>query len=208
MSHVRGTATGQGDIAARERETAAWVARAAAGDRAAWDALVDRFGGVVWAIARSGGLRASDAADVSQTVWLRFVEHMDRIEQPGRVGAWLATTAKRECIRLRSRGDRQVPVGDAWVFDTAPDWPDTIDRKLLDHERDQLLREAVAALPERARALLALLTADPSLSYAEVSSILDIPIGSIGPTRARVLARLRRNAERLGISVADVVPRA
>jgi RNA polymerase sigma factor (sigma-70 family) len=208
MSHVARTVGSRDDVTAREEETAQWARRAAGGDGAAWDALVDRFGGLVWAIARGSGLRPSDAADVSQTVWLRLVEHLDRIDNPGRVGAWLATTTKRECIRLRSRGDRQIPVGDAWLFDTEEERPRPVDHRMLLRERDDLLREAVAALPERARTLLTLLVAEPSLSYADVSSILEMPIGSIGPTRARVLTQLRRNAERLGIVATDVDPHA
>jgi RNA polymerase sigma factor (sigma-70 family) len=207
MSDATRTVGSRGDLAAREEETADWARRAASGDRTAWNALVDRFGGLVWAIARGSGLRPADAADVSQTVWLRLVEHLDRIENPGRVGAWLATTTKRECIRLRSRGDRQIPVGDAWLFDTEEEErPRPVDHGMLLRERDDLLRQAVAALPERARTLLTLLVAEPSLSYADVSSILEMPIGSIGPTRARVLTQLRRNAERLGIVATDADP--
>jgi RNA polymerase sigma factor (sigma-70 family) len=208
MSQATRTAESGCDVTAREEQTAAWARRAARGDQAAWDALVDRFGGLVWAIARGSGLRPSDAADVSQTVWLRLVEHLDRIDNPGRVGAWLATTTKRECIRLRSRGDRQIPVGDAWLFDTEEERPRPVDHRMLLRERDDLLREAVAALPERARRLLTLLVAEPYLSYADVSSILDMPIGSIGPTRARVLTQLRRTAERLGIVATDLDPHA
>jgi RNA polymerase sigma factor (sigma-70 family) len=205
MSHATRTGGTGDELAAREEETAEWVRRAASGERAAWDALVGRFGGLVWAIARGSGLRASDAADVSQTVWLRLVEHLDRLVNPGRVGAWLATTTRRESIRLRSRGDRQVPVGNPQLFDAEEEEERRpVDHRMLLRERDDLLREAVAALPERGRTLLTLLVADPPLSYADVSSMLEMPIGSIGPTRGRVLAQLRRNATRLGIGPNDV----
>src|SRR5215831_13070195 len=75
------------------------VDQASAGDSDAWDELVDRFSGMVWAVARGHGLSSADAADVSQTTWLRLVEHLDRIREPERVGAWLATTARHECLR-------------------------------------------------------------------------------------------------------------
>jgi RNA polymerase sigma factor (sigma-70 family) len=208
MSHATRTGGSRDEVAAREEETAEWVRRAADGERAAWDALVDRFGGLVWAIARGSGLRPSDAADVSQTVWLRLVEHLDRLVNPGRVGAWLATTTRRESIRLRARGDRQVPIGNPRLLDAEEERPRPVDHRLLLRERDDLLREAVAALPERGRTLLTLLVADPPLSYAVVSSMLEMPIGSIGPTRGRVLAQLRRNATRLGIGPSDVDPHA
>ena len=84
------------------------VIDAAAGDSAAWDALVGRFAGTVWAVARGYRLSAADAADVSQTTWLRLVEHLDRIEQPDRIGGWLATTARRESLRVLRMSGRQV----------------------------------------------------------------------------------------------------
>src|SRR5436309_1881414 len=85
----------RGDAAA-----AALVRAAAAGDHASWETLVDRFGGLVWAIARAHRLTSADAADVSQTTWLLLVEHLDRIRRPELVGSWLASTAHRECLRV------------------------------------------------------------------------------------------------------------
>ena len=82
------------------------VFAAKAGDSQAWNALVDRFASTVWAVARAHRLSAADAADVSQTTWMRLVEHLDRIEQPERVGAWLATTARRESLRILRLGGR------------------------------------------------------------------------------------------------------
>ena len=98
-------------------EAASLVAAAAAGDRRAWEGLVDAYGRLIWAIARNHRLSSGDAADVSQTTWLRLLEHIDRLSDPGRVGAWLATTARRECLRLQSRGKRTMPVGDDAVFE-------------------------------------------------------------------------------------------
>src|SRR4051812_28980911 len=85
------------------------VGRAADGDQGAWNVLVDKFGGMVWAIARSMLRSTTEAADVSQTVWLSLVEHLDTIHQPERVGAWLATTTRRECLRVQERSKRVTP---------------------------------------------------------------------------------------------------
>lgn len=174
------------------------VELAASGDRDAWDELVEEFSGLVWAVARSHRLSDADAADVAQTTWLRLVEHLDRLRDPDRVGAWLATTARHESLRLLRGARRQVPVGD--------DLPEpaqesrSLDAALLADERDAALWQAVERLLPRDRALLRMLVADPAPSYEEVGVALDMPIGSIGPTRARSLARLRREAELVGLA--------
>jgi DNA-directed RNA polymerase specialized sigma24 family protein len=92
---------------------AEWLKGASGGDSRAWDALVQRYANLVWAVARSHRLSSADAADVSQTTWLRLVEHLDRINQPERLGAWLATTARRESLAAIRRGGRHVAVGTA-----------------------------------------------------------------------------------------------
>src|SRR5579862_4969584 len=94
-------------------EVAGWLRAAAGGDAKAWDCLVERFNNLVWAVARSHRLSSADAADVSQTTWLRLVENLDRIQQPERLGAWLATTARRESLAAIRRGGRHVAVGSA-----------------------------------------------------------------------------------------------
>jgi hypothetical protein len=91
------------------REPAELVRDASRGDAGAWSALVDRFAPLVWSIARSYRLSQHDAADVSQTTWLRLAEHIHHVRQPERVGAWLATTAGRESLAVIRRGQRQVP---------------------------------------------------------------------------------------------------
>lgn len=166
------------------------VRRAAAGDRAAWDELVAAFGRLVWSIALAHRLGRADAAEVSQTTWLRLVENLDRITQPERLGGWLATTARRESLRqLRLRG-REVPTDDESRLDHGSTAP-TPEGTVLDQERDRRLRAAFAALPENCRVLLHLVVVVRP-SYAEVAAALDMPVGSIGPTRARCLDRLRR----------------
>src|SRR5262245_21077918 len=125
------------------------VRSAADGDQEAWDALVDRFAGLVWSIARSHRLSPADAADVSQTTWLRLVEHLGRIRDPERVGAWLAATARHECLRVIRHTGRFVADGevDLDAVGNEPE-PSTL---LLATERTAALWRAVEALPERCR---------------------------------------------------------
>jgi RNA polymerase sigma factor (sigma-70 family) len=180
------------------------VAQAGKGDQEAWNALVDRFGSTVWAIARGHRLNAADAADVFQTTWLRLLEHLDRIQQPERVGAWLATTARRECLRTLRLAGRQLANGDD--FDVLPD-PATSrspDGNLVAAERQQIVNDLVDQLPLRSQLLLRMLSADSPLSYLEISEALSMPVGSIGPTRARALEQLRRIAVRSGVDLEEV----
>ncbi|MEZ5116207.1 MAG: sigma-70 family RNA polymerase sigma factor [Candidatus Nanopelagicales bacterium] len=167
---------------------------AASGDQASWSALVDRFSGLLWSIARSFRLPTAEAADVVQTTWLRLVENLDRIEEPERLASWLATTARRECLHAQRRGRRESPVPADETFSTVADGADPLDAALLADERDAELWRVFELLPERCRRLLRVLAATPAPGYAEVAAALDMPIGSIGPTRSRCLARLRESA--------------
>jgi RNA polymerase sigma factor (sigma-70 family) len=170
------------------------VEAAAAGDTEAWNDLVDRYAGLVWAVARGEGLSHADAADVCQTTWLRLAEHLGRLRTPESVGTWLARTARHECWRvLRSvhRVDSVEP--NNLVSGEAP----AADADLLAEEELALLWRGLASLSPPCRTLLRVLAADPPPSYAEVSAILDMPIGSIGPRRARCLDRLRELVDRL-----------
>jgi RNA polymerase sigma factor (sigma-70 family) len=185
-------------------EVATLVREAAAGDRASWDALVRRFSGLIWTIGRSHGLGAADIGEVSQITWLRLLEHLDSIHQPERVGAWLATTARREALRIIRSRDRLVLVDDDLAFDRISDTLDPPGRGVIVAERDALLRRAFARLPHRSQVLLGMLSKAPAMSYREVSIALDMPIGSIGPTRARCLDALRHHAVAVGLSAADV----
>ncbi|MFI9530218.1 RNA polymerase sigma factor [Micromonospora rosaria] len=174
------------------------VAAAGAGDERAWAELVRRYTPLVRSVIHAHGLDRADAADVHQTVWLRLVEHLGRLRESAALPAWLVTTTRRECHRLVRLGRRTQPfdpyddsvdghVGRLLLVDAA-----SPDEDLLRAERQQALREAFAQLPARCRELLALLAADPPASYREVGDRLGIPIGSVGPTQARCLARLRR----------------
>jgi RNA polymerase sigma factor (sigma-70 family) len=191
------TATAQ--ESARERRNGSQIAalfRAAArGDRVAWDGLVEEFGGMVWAIARAHRLSAADAADVAQSTWLRLFKHLDSIHEPERVGAWLATTARRECLRVLRVAQRHVLSEDELA---KAECIDSALEDILTAERDEVLWRCFAQLRPSDQALLRLLVADPRPGYEEIAAALDMPIGSIGPTRGRALDRLRQELEREG----------
>ena len=177
-------------------ETKRLVRAAARGDQEAWNRLVDRYSGLLWAIARAHRLDGAEAADVVQGSWLRLVEHLETIRTPEGVGAWLATTARRECLRTIRRTARSQPSDQ--MESLSPIEPSEIDGGLLDAERNESLWQAFRRLPQRDQRLLRLLTADPAPSYDEIGAALGMPIGSIGPTRARALGRLRQELERTG----------
>ncbi len=178
------------------------VARAAGSDETAWRALVERFSGLVWSITRAQGLSGSDAADVSQTVWLRLVDNLERLREPERVGAWLAATTRHECIRVSRLRQRSVPTAELDVFDSnGRATQNDPASATVEHGRDAALRDVVATMPPRSQALLRMLMADPPLPYGEVAAGLGIPIGSIGPTRQRCLRTLRAKCVSAGISL-------
>jgi RNA polymerase sigma factor (sigma-70 family) len=172
-------------------DVARLVRRAAEGDRWAWERLVDQYSRLIWAITRDFKLTESDAADVAQVTWLRLLEHIDRLNSPDRVGSWLAATARNECLRSLAARKRVVLGHDDDVFEGGAAPEPEIDERLLAAENAQMVREALSCLPWRSQRLLELLMADPPASYAEISEQLGLPVGSIGPTRSRCLARLR-----------------
>jgi RNA polymerase sigma factor (sigma-70 family) len=175
------------------------VPAAREGDQHAWDAIVDRFLPLVDAIVRGHRLSEADGDDVSQTVWLRLVEHLGDLREPDALPGWIRTTARNECLRLLAARGRVRPVDpqDDGGLDAVAE--DVAASDLLAAERRQLLREALSELPEARRALLLLLLTDPPLAYEEISRLLGIPIGSIGPTRARALDQLRRTRALRGL---------
>jgi RNA polymerase sigma factor (sigma-70 family) len=164
--------------------------RAAAGDRDAWNRLVERYSRLVWSVVRSFGMDDATAADVSQTVWLRLIEHVGRIRDPERLPGWLATTARREALRVIRGQRRQQPA--EFVADVADPSVPLPDELLLDDELSRTVFVAFRALSDSCRQLLRLLTADPRLDYVTIADLIGRPVGSIGPTRARCLAQLRQ----------------
>lgn len=177
--------------ASQTRETGATtadlVARAAGGESAAWEEIVERYCAVPWSVARQLRLSNEDAADVVQTVWLRLAENLGRLREPERLPGWLATTARREALRVLKH--REQPA-ESVVFeiDNGQPGPEEI---VLDDAKYEQLRRAFDRLPQRDQLLLSLLMTDRRPAYHSIAARLGMPLGSIGPTRARALTRLR-----------------
>jgi RNA polymerase sigma factor (sigma-70 family) len=169
------------------------VAGARRGQRGAWDDLIKQFRPLVLAVAYSYRLSGRDVEDVDQTVWLRLVENIERIREPRALPKWLVTTARNESLRVARSHRRTVlvdPLQDP-AHQLEVDQIGEVDENLLRRELSEAVRRGLVELPAAQRELLTLLTGERSLSYREISRILAMPVGSIGPTRARSLTRLR-----------------
>jgi RNA polymerase sigma factor (sigma-70 family) len=161
-------------------------------DEDAWNELVHRFASQVASTVRRYPLSSADAQEVSQLVWLRLVEHLSSLREPAALPAWLSATTRHECERYLEAHGRSAALGPPahGPFDRTHN--SEADESLLADGRRSALVEGLAELTERQRALILMLTADPPYSYAEISRALEIPVGSIGPTRSRIIARLRK----------------
>lgn len=173
---------------------------AATGDRGAWDALVDRFGQMVWSVARGFRLDDAMAKDVSQTVWLKLIENIDRIKDPERLPGWLATTARREALRVAKARDKAVVTD--FEYDLEDRSP-SLDEMLIDEEENREVVRAFSTLDDMCRQLLRLMMIEPALSYEEISDATGRPIGSLGPTRARCLDKLKGAISRIRSGASD-----
>lgn len=181
----------------------ALVTRASGGDQDAWHELVDRYAPLVYTICTRYRLSNHDIEDVGQNVWLLLVEQLGKLREPAALPGWLATTTARECLRVvtaASKADRlSMGLDDSVLFvDDA-----VIDEELLLAERNAALRAAFAELPFRCQQLLSMLISDPPHSYTEINAKLGIPVGSIGPQRARCLDRLRRSSSLTALGDGD-----
>jgi RNA polymerase sigma factor (sigma-70 family) len=183
--------------ALRRAADAELVRRARSGDAAAWEQIVDRHQSLLWWLARQFRLNTEDAADVVQLTWLKCLEHLDQLTDVEALGGWLSTICRRECLRLTGRRGQEVLVSELeedqhQVGVTGPSWlgDDPGDVVARRDERAGLL-EAIERLPPRPRAVLKALMTDDGIGYAQVAERLGVPIGSLGPTRNRALARLR-----------------
>ena len=170
------------------------VARARNGDKQAWDALVERYAPLIWSICRRHRLGDADADDVGQNVWLKLVDQLETIRVPAALPGWLITTTRRECCRILraapgARETGRIDDTQAIADDHAP----TAEEELLAAERHAALREALTQLPPCCQQLITLLARDPPASYAQISTMLGIPEGSISPSRTRCLDKLRRH---------------
>jgi RNA polymerase sigma factor (sigma-70 family) len=168
------------------------VTAANCGDQGAWRDLVARYSPLLVSVIRRFGLSPSETEDVAQTVWLRMVEHLGALREPHALPKWLITTGRREAMRQLSSGRRdwpQDPQQDSWPAASGGD--EDPDEALDRAERHEALLAGMAELPTRQRELLIMLMIDPPLPYAVISERTGIPVGSIGPTRARAIERLR-----------------
>jgi RNA polymerase sigma factor (sigma-70 family) len=169
------------------------VARAANGDHTAWDEIVERYAPLVWAICLRHQLDRQSVDDIGQSVWLLLVENISRLREPAALPGWIATTTRRECLRaLRARGRHGIEVPTP-SEELPPDGSAEIEQEIIEAELHAALRAAFAELPAGCRELLSIMISDPVPGYATISATLGIPMGSIGPTRARCLAKLRRS---------------
>ena len=184
-------------------DDAALIARCRAGDGKAWAVLVARYQRLVYAIVIRAGFDEHGAADVFQTVFQRLLAHLPRIDRPDRLQAWIVTTAKREALRERERRQRHVSTTRD-DDDTTPGLEDTLvddaplaEAALSDLQQLHLLREGLERLDARCRDLLLLVFRDDDdhIPYDEVARRMGMPAGSMGPTRARCLGKLRRLVE-------------
>ena len=186
-------------------EVTVLIHRAAEGDPTAWNAIVDEFAGLLWSVVRGFRLNEAQSADAVQTTWLRLVEHIADLREPEHVAGWLKTTAHRVCLQVIRQGGREQLTD--WEEDRGPvsgvryEGPDEDgpEAAAMRQEQQVLVRRALAELPDRHRQLMELLVASPPISYQEISARLGMPVGSIGPTRARILARLRETLATVGL---------
>lgn len=160
------------------------------GDPAAWEEIFHRYGKLVSTTVRSFRLQEADALDAVQMTWLRLAENAHRVQFPDRLGGWLATTARRECLHIL----RQVKLISNLVDlppETVADPSVGPEQCVIDADTAQNLRKLVAELSPRRETLVWMLFTDEPCSYAEVARTAGIPAGGIGPTRARALRQLR-----------------
>ncbi|WP_214404646.1 RNA polymerase sigma factor [Pseudonocardia lacus] len=192
------TAPATARTAPGERTVTDLVAAAAAGDRAAWTEIMARYGSMVRAVAGGFRLQEADAADAVQNTWLRALERLHTVRDPERLGGWLKTTARRECLSLLAAAGRERvddEVGETLV-ESGPG-PEAL---VLHDEMRRAVREAVDTLSGRRRTLVDVLFFGWPGNYAAASRMIGMPVGSIGPTRARTLRDLRARLEVLGVS--------
>ena len=168
------------------------------GSHEAWRQLLDRFNPWILRVARGCGLHHSDATDVCQTTWLKLFEHLDRIREPERIGAWLAATARHESLHLLRRRRRELLTADhSELPDEGParSCQPTPEDHVLAAEQSRALWQAFRALSAQQQRFLRMLMLEPPVSYREIADATGMRIGSIGPTRARCLERLRATPE-------------
>ena len=165
------------------------------GDERAWSQLVERYSSLVYSIPSRMKLNSDDCADVFQATFLALSNGLDRIEHAVALPRWLAVTASREAIRLRrltGKSRNESSFEDLSLEAVIEDEEHSADTMAVQSLEAEEVRNGVDQLPERCRQLLELLFLDDEPSYAEVSKRTGVPVGAIGPTRARCLEKLKK----------------
>jgi RNA polymerase sigma factor (sigma-70 family) len=189
--------------AATERPGEVWGQAASAfqrwveGDAVALDELVRVMTPVLWHVVRAYRLTSELAEDVVQTTWLALVRSRASIQEPAAVGGWLTTTARREAWKVAKATGRGIPVEDDELSRRLPD-EDSAEAEVVRRDGDERLWDAVERLSERCQALLRIVAFEHRPDYTTIAANLDMPVGSIGPTRSRCLQKLRTLIEKNG----------
>ena len=168
------------------------------GDTQAWESLILRYKRLIYSIPVKFAFSPSDCSDVFQSVCLRLIEHLGELKDESKVSGWLITTTTRQCIHVRALKRRETSTEDG--YDEPADPSDNLEEIRIQIQAQQNVREAVDQLAERCRKLLDLLYFDPKdPSYEYIAQTMQMPVASIGPTRARCLDKLRTVLRRKGI---------
>lgn len=168
------------------------VNRCLGGDERAWSELVEKYKDLVWSVPIRYGLDHEDCADIFQAVWMDLFSELKKLRHVGALRSWLVTTAGHKCyhVKKRQKTATHAPIGDA-EWEPEDGTPSQITLR-MQTEREQILREAIVALPPRCQKLVKLLFFEqPPKPYEEIAASLGLAVGSIGFIRGRCLKKLR-----------------
>jgi RNA polymerase sigma factor (sigma-70 family) len=178
-------------------QSASLFQRWRAGESDALDDLVRLLSPMLWQVVRASGLDRTTAEDVVQTTWLTLVRSGESISEPRAVAGWLCTSARREAWRVSKQSTRQQPAEDESIARRLPDEPAPESQVVLDDDNSRLWA-SLGRLNERCQRLLRIVAAEARPDYSVIATELDMPVGSIGPTRGRCLEKLRHELEQAG----------
>jgi RNA polymerase sigma factor (sigma-70 family) len=176
-----------------QTELSSLVSAAKSGDNLAWSRLVGRFDQMLRSVARSYRLSSQDVDDAVQATWVQLYEHVESVRDTSAVAAWLATTVRRQSLHILQRRVREHLTDEPELM--VADEARAADEALIEGERRLVLTRALSTLPDRQRKLMTLIASERAPDYKEIGAALGMPVGSIGPTRARCMARLQLHSE-------------